>query len=193
MDTLESTQLLLGGKKDMLNFRLSWNILNSTTIGLHREYNNYASQDNINLGTGIYDRITISKQIRNGYPDLSLGMFYDTGTYYETEGARGVIDEIQAENFAVLPNNFYNIGFNISYGVANRNLYTRVWRPYFEFSPYYNNDLDTYTYTFNAGYGGKIWHQDHLVFGMSYADSVNGIGGSILELFLNYQFMYYHP
>ncbi|MDF1878384.1 tetratricopeptide repeat protein [Sulfurimonas sp. SAG-AH-194-C20] len=193
IDTLESTQLLLGGKKDMIDFHASWKILNSTTISLLREFNNYKSQDSVNLGDGTYDRIVISKQIRNGYPDLNLGVFYDTGSYSETSGSRGVVDDLQLEDFAVLPNNFYNLGVSISYGVANRNLYTRVWRPYFEFSPYYNNDIDSITYSFNAGYGGKIFHQDHLVFGVSYADSVNGIGGSILELFVNYQFMYYHP
>ncbi|MDF1877481.1 tetratricopeptide repeat protein [Sulfurimonas sp. SAG-AH-194-L11] len=193
MDTIESTQLLIGGKKDMLDLRFSWNILNGTTINLLREFNQFYAQDNVNLGSGVYDRVSISKQIRNGYPDLNLGVFYDTASYNETSGSRGVINELQVENFEVLPVNFYNVGINISYGIANKNLYTRAWRPYVEFSPYYNNDLDTYTYTFNAGYGGKIWHQDHLVFGMAYSDSVNGIGGSILELFINYQFMYYHP
>ncbi|MDQ7066898.1 MAG: tetratricopeptide repeat protein [Sulfurimonas sp.] len=193
MDTLESTQLLLGGKKDMIDFRLSWNILNSTSINFLREYNQYNSQDNVNLGSATFDRISISKQIRNGYPDLNLGIFYDSASYFETGGSRGVIDTLQTSDFAVLPANFYNIGVMYLMVAANRNLYTRVWRPYFEFSPFYNNDIDSLTYTFNAGYGGKIWHQDHLVFGMSYSDSVNGIGGSIFELFINYQFMYYHP
>ena len=193
MDALESTQLLLGGKKDMFDIHLAWNILPSTTISFLREFNEYSSQDNVALGNGIYDRIIISKQVRNGYPDLNLGVFYDTGSYTETTGSRGVIDELQTEDFEVLPANFYNIGASISYGMVNTNLYTRVWRPYFEFSPYYNNDIDSLTYAFNAGYGGKIWHQDHLVFGMAYYDSVNGVGGSILEVFVNYQFMYYHP
>ncbi len=193
MDSIESVQLILGGKKDMLDLHLSWDILNSTTISLQREYNEYSSQDGVNLGNGTYDRIVISKQFRNGYPDLNLGVFYDTGSYSETTGSRGVIDELQLQDFQVLPNNFYNIGLSMAFGVANRDLYTRVWRPYIEFSPFYNNDIDSLTFGLNAGYGGKIWHQDHLVFGMSYYDSVNGVGGSILELFVNYQFMYYHP
>ena len=51
----------------------------------------------------------------------------------------------------------------------------------------------SFSYGFNIGYGGKVWHQDHLIIGAAYTDSVNGIGGSILELFLKYEFMYYHP
>ena len=193
-DALESTQLLLGGKKDMLEVDLIWNILNSTTIILLHQFNSYDSQDNVDLGSGQYSRLSVSKQIKNGYPDLQVGAFYDVGVFEETLGSRGVIDELQTVVQPVLPNNFYNIGLNLSYGMANSNLYTRVWRPYVEFFPYYNKEkTESFTYGFNAGIGGKVFHQDHLSIGASYVDSVSGIGGSIFELYLNYKFMYYHP
>jgi len=190
---LESTQLLLGGKRDMLSFDLNWQILNSTTINFRYEFNNYSSQDEVNLGDGKYWQVSVNQQIRNGYPDIRIGAFYDNGAYSETFGSRGVIDEVQVKQYAVLPQNFYNVGASLSYGMANSQAYTRVWRPYFEVSPYYNSDTDDYTYGFSAGYGGKVFHQDHLVIGTSYTDSVSGVGGSIFELFLKYQFMYYHP
>jgi len=193
MDTLESTQLLLGGKKDAISADVAWKILNSTTIDFHTEYNEYASQDDVALGSGRYSRVLVSKQFRSGYPDLRAGAFYDRGLYNETSGSRGVIDKLTPTQYNVLPIDFYNIGMNISYGMANSSLYTRVWRPYIEFSPYYNSDLDDYTYGFNMGIGGKVLHQDHLSIGASYTDSVNGIGGKIWEIYLNYQFMYYHP
>ena len=193
MNTNESTQLLLGGKKDGAAVDLSWMILNATTIDFHAEYNKYNSQDDVNLGTGRYSRVLVARQFRSGYPDIRVGIFYDRGLYDETSGSRGVIDLLTPNPTNVLPANFYNIGVNLSYGMMNSNLYTRVWRPYIEFSPYYNSDLDDYTYGFNAGIGGKVFHQDHLAIGASYTDSVNGIGGRILELYLNYQFLYYHP
>ena len=193
-DAIEGTQLLLGGKKDMLEVDLTWNVLNSTSIVLLHQFNSYASQDNVDLGPGQYSRLSVSKQIRNGYPDLQVGAFYDAGTFKETLGSRGIIDELQTEIQPVLPNNFYNIGLNLSYGMANSNLYTRVWRPYVEFFPYYNKEkTESFTYGFNAGIGGKVFHQDHLSIGASYVDAVSGIGGSIFEIYLNYKFMYYHP
>ena len=79
---------------------------------------------------------------------------------------------------------------NFSYGEMYRNLYTRVWRPYFEIYPYYNSDINDFTFGLNAGIGGKVFHQDHMNIGVSYSDSVNGIGGKILEFYINYQFMY---
>jgi len=192
-DAIESTQLLLGGKKDMIAPNLRWSILQSTSVNFLYEYNRYYSQDDVHLGNGHYGRVSIIQEIRNGYPDLKVGAFYDRGISDETEGTRGVIDELQADTYPVLPNSFYNAGVTFAYGMANSDLYTRVWRPYIEFYPYYNSETDSYTFGFNAGYGGKIWHQDHLIFGASYTESVNGIGGSVLELFVNYKFMYYHP
>ncbi len=193
LDSQETTQLLIGGKKDSGDFELSWNILNSTVASFFYEYNHYFSQDGVDLGEGQYFRVNVIKQIRNGYPDLRIGVYYDRGLYAETEGSRGVIDEIQAKNYAVLPENFYNLGCNISYGVANLGPYTRVWRPYAKVTPYYNSATKEYTFGFDAGYGGKIWHQDHLRFGALYTESVNGTGETIFEIYMNYQFMYYHP
>lgn len=188
--TDESTQLYLGGKKDLLASWLNYQILNSTTIELRYEFGRYYSQDNIYLGSGKYFRSSLSQQIRNGYPDLRIGIFYDNGRYGEKSGSKGVIDQLQNQANTVLPKDFYNYGLSFSYGEANRNLYTRVWRPYFEVFPYYNSDSDDYTYGLDVGIGGKVFHQDHIRLGISYADTINGIGGNILQFYLNYQFMY---
>ncbi|MEA2091212.1 MAG: tetratricopeptide repeat protein, partial [Campylobacterota bacterium] len=49
-NALESVQLQLGGKKDMLSLNLIWNILNSTSVDFLHEQNRYTSQDGIDLG-----------------------------------------------------------------------------------------------------------------------------------------------
>lgn len=186
----ESTQIYLGGKKDHVTPKLIYNILNSTSIEAKYELSRFYSQDNVDLGRGRYFNISVNRQIRNGYPDMRVGVFYDRGVYGETSTTHGIIDTLQLEAYKVLPNNFYNIGINFSFGEMNRNLYTRVWRPYFEIYPYYNSDIDDYTFGLNAGIGGKAFHQDHMSVGVSYSDSVNGVGGKIIEFYINYQFMY---
>jgi len=189
----ESTQLLLGGKKDMIELKFLFNFLPSTSIETLYQHNVYNSQDDVNLGSGEYARVILSHQIRNGYPDLRVGTFIDAGTYDETEGTRGIIDTLQGPNLVALPDDFYNIGLNFLYGMVNSHIYTRVWRPYFEVSSYYNSFSEDINYGLNAGYGGKVNNQDHLVFGTSYTQSVNGVGGSIFELFLKYEFLYVSP
>ncbi len=186
----ESTQLLLGGKKDMLAFKFAYNILPSTTLDTHYEYNRYSSQDDVDLGSGNYILMNLGYQIRNGYPDMHIGAFVDGSLYNETEGSRGVIDKLQGRGIPVLPENFYNIGLNFSYGMANANIYTREWRPFFELSGFYNSFIADYSYGFNLGYGGKIFGQDHLVLGSSYSESNNGIGDTIFELYLKYSILY---
>ncbi len=189
----DTTQLVLGGKKDMVSVNLTWNILDSTSIDLLHEQNKFNSQDDVYLGRGEYSRVDIQQQIRNGYPDLRIGVFYDFNHYRETTGTRGVIDDLQLGQYAILPRDFWNLGLSFSYGMQNSEAYTRVWRPYFEFSPYYTSETDDYNFGFNVGYGGKVWHQDHMSIGGSYSKSVNGLSGTVFELYLKYQFMYYHP
>jgi hypothetical protein len=193
VDTAESTQLYIAGKKDTIIPRVQYNILKSTLIDMLYENNRYFSEDGAYLGRGEYGRVSVARLIKNGYPDLHLGVFYDRGLYVEDQGSNGVIDTIQTLDFEVLPRDFYNYGLNFAYGMANSDIYTRVWRGYADISAYYNSDIDDYTYGFNVGYGGKVWHQDHLVFGANYTQSVNGVGGSIFELFLDYKFLYFMP
>jgi len=186
----ESIELLLGGKKDFLSFGFLYTLRNSTTLDVTYSKNSYASEDNINLGNGNYLSALLSYQIRNGYPDMRVGIFSDYATYNENSGSKGVMDNLQNGPFNALPNDFYNIGVNFSYGMQNSKIYTRVWRPYFELSSYYNSELSVFSYGFSGGYGGKIFTQDHMVVGVNYSSDVNGIGGSIYELFLRYEFLY---
>jgi len=192
-NSLESVQLQLGGKKDQLSMEIIWSILDSTRINLLYEKNLYSSQDEVDLGHGSYSRLSVIRQIRNGYPDMRIGAFFDYGVYHDTNGTKGVIDELQVENYKIIPEDFYNVGLTFSYGMANADDYTRAWRPYLEVYPYYNSQQDSYSVGINVGYGGKVWHQDHLIFGATYSEDVSGIGGKIFELFLDYHFMYAHP
>ena len=189
----ETTQLLLGGKKDMLSLALKLDVLASTSLELLWQNNSFDSQDDVHIGDGNYGRILFGHQIRNGYPDMRLGIFGDYAKYNEISGSRGVIDELQVATKPVLPKEFYNLGLDFAYGMANSNLYTRVWRPYAEVNAFYNSELGDFSYNFNAGYGGKAFGQDHMLIGANYTESVNGVGGSVFEVFLKYQFLYIHP
>ena len=188
----ETTQLLLGGKKDMLSLALKLDIFASTSLDVLWQNSRFESQDNIYIGDGNYGRFLFGHQVRNGYPDMRIGFFGDYGKYNEVSNHRGLGSSLQAAGTPVLPKEFYNLGLDFAYGMANSNLYTRVWRPYAEVNAFYNSELGNFSYNFNAGYGGKAFGQDHLLLGANYTESVNGVGGSIFEVFLKYQFLYRH-
>jgi len=190
----ESIQLLLGGKKDMLSVSLIYKMLQSTSFEVKVDQNRYSSQDNVSIGDGTYIQALLGHQIRNAYPDMRVVLFGNYGSYNENDinTDKGVIEDLRRDHLQILPNDFYNLGFVFDYGMKNSTIYTRVWRPFFEVSSFYNSDTGTMSYGLNLGYGGKVYLQDHLVFGANYTSYVNGIGGSMFELFLKYQFMYTH-
>lgn len=192
-DALESIPLILGANRDIASLNLVWTFLNSTSLSFSYEKYRYHSQDSIYLGKGEYKILSLNHQIRNGYPDLKAGVFYDTGKYSEQSGSKGVVDMLQKKSYAVLPEDFYSIGAMFSYGMRNSETYTRVWRPYAEISTAYSSVSKDYTYNVHLGIGGKVLHQDHLTLGVSYAESISGIGTQSYEIYLKYRFFYTHP
>ncbi len=189
-DTDESIQLLLGGKKSMIELKVLENILSSTSLEYLYRHSRYSSQDNIALGSGDYARVILAHQIRVGYPDMRLSTFIDGGVYDQTSGPHGVIDKLQKQKIDVLPQDFYNLGFNFAYGMQNRHLYSNTWRPYFGISSYYNSYSEDINFGGELGVGGELSSQDHLVLGTSYSQSINGVEGNIFKLFLKYEFLY---
>ncbi len=192
-NALESIQLLVAGKKEFISPKIVWNILPSTTIEFYYDHSRYTSDDDIYLGKSDYFRSAINYTLHGGYPDIQLGALFDRGLYDEEDGSKGVIDTIQTQNFQVLTDDFYSYGATLAYGMQNRHLYTRVWRPYFQAGYFYNSAIDDYIYSFEAGMGGKVWHQDHLSIGASYSEFLQGINDKIIEFYLDYEFMYFHP
>ena len=186
----ETSYLLLGGKKDGAKAKASFQYLPSSTISLALAYHKFYSQDDIYLGDGYYSRLEWYQQIRSGYPDMAWGLFCEYGDYNEEFGSHGVIDAMMRYPGIILPETFYNVGANFTYGSMNKEYYTRVWRPYMEFSPYYNGLLDQINLSASAGYGGSIYDKDHLTVGFSYDQAVNGTQESSLELYVRYRMFY---
>jgi len=186
----ESIELLLGGKKDSYSIKLVNNIFNSTAVELKYTHNRYTSQDNIYIGKSSYINALIGYQIRNGYPDMRIVFAADYATFNESYGPKGAIELLRRELYNLLPKNFYDFGVTFEYGMQNSRIYTRVWRPFFEISSYYNSETSGISYSINAGYGGKVYLQDHLVFGLNYSNNISGIKGTLFELFLRYEFLY---
>lgn len=187
----ESIGLLLGGKKSSYGFKINWNVLNSTSLNILYELNDYSSQDDVELANGSYARISASKVYRLGYPDISAEAFYDFGTYStRSNPPSSTIDKLYKKPTLAVPGDFYNIGASFNYGMANSSSYTRVWRPFFSLSPYFSGQSNSFNFGFDCGMGGKIFKQDHLVLGLNYSESVNGVSAKSVEFYIKYHFLY---
>jgi hypothetical protein len=187
----ESIELLLGGKKDVVGGFATYRILNSTVLSVDIQNSRYSSQDDVYLGKSTSIETALSRQFRMGYPDIRLKAFGKYVDYTQAKSDNGVMSLLRENYYDALPNDFYSFGLSFDYGMQNSRIYTRVWRPYFETSLFYSSDIDNLSYGFKAGYGGKVYTQDHLVFEVDYSNDANGLGGT-LELFMKYQFLYTH-
>ncbi len=186
----ETIYTLLGGHKNMLSAFVAFQYLPSTQLFFSVDYASFHSQDDVRLGEGEHFMLRWQYLLRQGYPDLAGGVFAEYGTYDETSGSRGVIDRLMPYTFKALPEEFANIGISLQYGLQNENSYTRVWRPYAEFTPLYNCKTNDFSFALRGGIGGHIWNQDHLLLGFDYNQALNGTDETTFGIFVSYRLFY---
>lgn len=175
-----SPEFLLLANKDSIQEQLTYNFLKSTSINVLLEQNTYHTQENSTIiGTSNQQQFILRHKIRTGYPDMTMSLFFNNYLYS------------QQNEQLLLPNNFYEIGTTFDYGMVNSEIYTRVWRPFFSVSQYYSSLADNYNLGFGFGYGGKVYSQDHLSFGMNFSTTSTS-NQEVIMFYLRYQFLYQH-
>ena len=189
-DALETTSLLVGGKKDSASVQVVFSPLSSSSLELYGEFNRYKSDDDVALGSGLYYRAALMHTYHSAYPDIEFGVVVEGGSYSQKSGPHGIIDTIQPQDFAVLPQNYLSVGPMFSCGMQKRHLYTREWRPYCQGGVFYNSENSDFNYALEAGMGGRVFRQDHLSVGASYSEFVRGVNDKVLEFYLDYEFYY---
>ena len=189
-DALETTSLLVGGKKDSAAVQINLSFIPSTSLELYGEFNRYKSDDDVALGDGLYYRAALMHIYHNAYPAVELGAVIEGGIYSQRGTSHGVIDTIQPQEYAVLPQNYLSLGPMLSYGMQKRHLHTRKWRPYFQGGAFYNSENSDFNYALEVGMGGRLYRQDHLSVGASYSEFVRGVNDKVLEFYLDYEFLY---
>ena len=189
-DALETTSLLVGGKKDSVSGQMVISPLPSSSLELYAELNRYKSDDDVALGSGLYYRAALMHTYHSAYPDVEFGAVIEGGSYTQKSGTHGLIDTIQPQDFAVLPQNYLSVGPMFSCGMQKRYLYTREWRPYCQGGVFYNSENSDFNYALEAGMGGRLYRQDHLSVGASYSEFVRGVNDKVLEFYLDYEFYY---
>lgn len=188
----ETSYLNLGGKKDEYAMSFGYQLLPSTKIKIDYHHQEFFSQDDYHLGGGDTLRIEWNHQLRSGYPDMAWSLYADMGKYEKVDGDAGVLEAIMAtEDTRLIPEEYCNVGGRFSYGMQNRHLYTRVWRPFGEIAATYSicNDGGV-NFSGSIGYGGSVFGQDHLVIGVGYDQAVSGTQESRAEIYLNYKYFY---
>ena len=187
----ETTSLLLGGYRNGLSGRLSYRLLPSTTLSALLEGWEYRGQDDTRLGEGIHWLLRADRQFRIGYPDLSAALTLEGGDYSERSGPHGTIDSLLRDpRTRLLPDDDTVLGLTFGYGMQNAVAYTRVWRPFAEFSAYYSLRKKDPSLGFSGGIGGELFNQDHLVLGVDYGQELLGTRETTFTFYLRYTLLY---
>ena len=187
----ESVYLMVGGYKDRVGLQTLYSLLESTQIGLYLERADFSSDDGKDLGSGICGRLDYSYFQRSAYPDMSITPYYTFGDYTLSDGNMGVIEDmLNFPDTNVISDDFWYAGVDLSYGLENRYNYTRVWRPFFSVSPYYNGRESEFNYGFSAGLGGEVFGQDHLSLCVEYSESIGGTTDTLWRTSFRYKILY---
>ena len=186
----ETSTLLIGGYKDGLFGRLSYRLLPSTTLSAGLRGDRFSGQDGTELGSGYRWLFRATRQFRNGYPDLYAELYAEGGRYREKNGSHGAIDSLLETPGRILPDDDTYLGFGLGYGAQNASGYTRVWRPFAQFSTYYSLETRNPSFSLGGGFGGECFGQDHLVLGFDYSQTVLGTDEPSFDLYLRYNLLY---
>ncbi len=186
----ESTYLLFGGMKDFLHITAAWNYVPSSTLLLYVQQAEFYSQDEAYLGNGTSARLMWRKLLRSAYPDVAWGAYYEVGHYEPSQNYKGIVEYLQPIRAQVLPEDYYNIGAYLMLGSESKAHYSRTWKPYLEFIPYYNGYKEALNFALNAGIGGPSFDKDQMGLGINYNQGVNGSQESVFEFYMRYRMFY---
>ncbi len=187
----ESNFLWLGGKKDRFEILATLQYLPSSSISISTHLDRFKSQDNLPIANAKGVKIDWYQVLRSGYPDIAWGGFYDITVYSDFHNPHGAIDTLSAFPIAtLLPQTYEIVGTNFFYGIANKTGYERVWRPYAQCTPYYNISSGSLNVSFDIGYGGHLYLQDHLTAGINYDQIVDGSKDNRFDFYLHYKMFY---
>ena len=187
----ETSYLQFTGKKDEIDLKTTYYYMPSTFVSFSTAYDEYKSQDNKDLGRGYKVRGDLTKEFHRGYPDFRVNIFGEYGDFVESnQKEKGVVDTIANPNDPILPEEYFRTGLSFGVGTSTKDIYTRVWRAYAEFTPYYDWILRRANFSVNTGYGGSLFGQDKLRFDFNYDQSLNGAGDTNYGLNMNYKLLY---
>jgi hypothetical protein len=185
--TKDDTILFLSGKKDYIRPMFQFNILPSLYFISNYTLARYSSSDDQYFGYGKMLNTSLSKIFTDEYPNITATLFFRSGKF-STSLSKGSAKEILNEEASVLPGPFRQYGITLNYG--NDDIYTGIWRKFFNTSLIYSAIDENFAYSLNFGYAGRFLYKDHLTMGINFSSgSDSSIYSKVFELYLDYKFL----
>ncbi len=178
--------LYIGGLKREFKVSLLKNINRRTSFTTSVSQDWYMSQDNTNIGSGNSLYTELSYKPNQGFlEDMFIRIFARSDHYYKN-GKNGDIAQLSPfSGFDPLPSSYNLVGAGFSIGSTYKDDLEKSWRPFLSGNAFYVTDSGM-GYNIGIGYGGSIFGNDNLSFGINCYTNFQGSSVSYLKYFIDY-------
>lgn len=191
----ETTQLTVGGVKDLASVGLSYQF-DPHWFGSGRyEYSRFLGQDRTFLGDGHLIEVSAGYKIKADYPDYTIRAVFTHGQYSNGNGTPGARlaallppgTPVTAASF--MPQTFTQGALLFSFGDDLPDTYTKGWRPMFSAGPV-RDSRSGWTGQVELGLAGSVFGGDQaLLYGLYQGASSNS-STSVKEIGARYRWLY---
>ena len=190
----ESTQLQVGGTKDIASVGFNYRFDQHWFSGGRYEFARFHGQDRSTLGTGNLVEFDSGYKIKVDYPDYTLHLTFAHGQYSANgtpgEALRPLLPVGAAFDAAsFMPQTFTQVGLLFSFGDDLPDGYTKAWRPMLSVGPVYDSRAKL-TAQATLGVAGSVFGGDQAMFYGSYSGASATSSTSVKEIGVRYRWLY---
>ncbi|AZG15607.1 tetratricopeptide repeat protein [Cupriavidus pauculus] len=192
----ESSQLRVGGMKDVAELGAQWRLGLREFVGGRVQYNHFYGQDRTALGHGMVFDVEAGYRIRTQYPDYTVRVVGTRGIYSTNGGTLSPAmqrllpagDDEASPSF-YMPQSFTQAGVLFGFGTDLIDDYTRKWRPFLEAGALYDTRAG-HNFRGQVGVAGSVFGNDHLSLYVSHDTAARTTGTPLTEVGLRYRWLY---
>lgn len=192
----ESSQLRVGGMKDVLGAGATWRLGLREFIGARFEYSHFYGQDRAALGHGLLFDVEAGYRIRTQYPDYTVRVVATRGIYNRNDGTLTAAqqrlmpaDDDEPNTSFYMPQSFTQTGVLFGFGTDLIDDYSRKWRPFAEVGALYDSRAG-HNFHGQLGIAGSVFGNDHLALYVSHDTAARTSGTPLTEVGLRYRWLY---
>lgn len=192
----ESSQLRVGGMKDVVGAGATWRLGLREFVSGRVEYSKFHGQDRSALGHGTVFDVEAGYRIRTQYPDYTVRVvgtraIYGTSGGTLTPAMQRLVPASDEEGTPAfyMPRSFTQAGVLFGFGTDLLDDYTRKWRPFMEVGALYDTRAG-HNFHGQLGVAGSVFGNDHLSLYVAHDTAARNSGTPLTEVGLRYRWLY---
>ncbi|MEM5370438.1 tetratricopeptide repeat protein [Paraburkholderia azotifigens] len=190
----ESTQLTVGGTKDLATLGFNYRLDPHWFGGARYEYARFHGQDRSTLGNGSLVEANVGYKIKADYPDYTIRAVFAHGQYNATgtpgERLRVLLpDSTPFTAASFMPQTFTQGGLIFSFGDDLPEQYSKAWRPMFAGGPIRDSRAG-WSGQAELGVAGSVFGHDQMLLYGVYQGVSSNHSTSVKEVGARYRYLY---